>query len=596
MRNKDLNFFKNRAYGILFIFFALLALLVARFFFLQVIKGSELKEQRELNINASESIYPKRGRIVSRDGYIMAEDTKTFSIVVDLEQKPDINAISLIADIFNKDLSADEVETKVLNSLKFSTQETILSDLSQEDLAKFLVRSSELSGFSINESYKRNYDPHPSIFHILGHLGFKNDLDTEYFSQRIMGYDENLWLKVGKSGLERVYEQELRGKHGKRYFQRNARGNRKQITRVDNFVEGQELVTSINYIAQKKAFDLLKGKQGAVVAIDLSDFSIPVAVSVPSISANDLSGISSKDYADLLNDKQRPLFNRAFMGLYPPGSTIKPLLSIFSLSEGYTSWTETILDDGFFRFEEEQRVFNAWKEGGHGITNLEKALVESSNPFFMNLATKFDKDKFVNFMQSASFSSLLCVDCYPHQYSPLINDAWKQKNFGKDLYKGDFINIGVGQGYMLTTPLHLALLTSAIAKKGKYQIPHLVNNSNESPLFLENKLSNEDWERLNTSLINVVYSPNGTAFSVNAGNIKMAGKSGTSQVVDISSREEYDEVRKNPLLRDHAIFIGYAPYDDPRFAIAVVIENGESGGRTAGPIAKEILEVLTIEN
>ena len=596
MRNKDLNFFKGRANSILFIFFALLALLVARFFFLQVVKGTELKELRELNINASESIYPKRGRIVSRDGFILAEDIKTFSIVVDLEQKPDSNAISLLADIFNKDLLADEVEVKVLNSLKFSTQETILSDLSQEDLAKFLVRSSELSGFSINESYKRNYDPHPSIFHILGHLGFINDLDAEYFSQRIMGYDENLWQKVGKSGLERVYEQELRGMHGKRYFQRNARGNRKQITGIDNFIEGQELVTSINYIAQKKAFDLLKGKQGAVVAIDLNDFSIPVVVSVPSISANDLSGISSQDYADLLNDKQRPLFNRAFMGLYPPGSTIKPLLTIFSLSEGYTNWTETILDDGFFRFEEEQRVFNAWKEGGHGLTDLEKALVESSNPFFMNLATKFDKNKFIDFMQSASFGSVLCSDCYPHQYSPLINDAWKQKNFGKDLYKGDFINLGVGQGYMLTTPLHLALLTSLIAKKGEYQIPHIVNKQNQNTLLLENKLSDDDWERLNSSLINVVYSPNGTAFRVNAGNLKMAGKSGTSQVVDISSRAEYDEVRKNPLLRDHAVFIGYAPHDNPKFAIAVVIENGESGGRTAGPVAKEILEVLTVEN
>ena len=596
MRNKDLNFFKGRANSILFIFFALLALLVARFFFLQVVKGEELKEQRELNINASESIYPKRGRIVSRDGYILAEDIKTFSIVVDLEQKPDTNAISLLADIFNKDLSADEVEVKVLNSLKFSTQETILSDLSQEDLAKFLVRSSELSGFSINETYKRNYDPHPSIFHILGHLGFINDSDTEYFSQRIMGYDENLWKKVGKSGLERVYEQELRGVHGKRYFQRNARGNRKQITSISNFVEGKELVTSINYIAQKKAFDLLKDKQGAVVAIDLSDFSIPVAVSVPSISANDLSGISSKDYADLLNDKQRPLFNRAFMGLYPPGSTIKPLLTIFSLSEDYTNWTETILDDGFFRFEEEQRVFNAWKEGGHGLTDLEKALVESSNPFFMNLATKFDKNKFIDFMQSASFGSVLCSDCYPHQYSPLINDAWKQKNFGKDLYKGDFINLGVGQGYMLTTPLHLALLTSLIAKKGEYQIPYIVNKQNQNTLVLENKLSDDDWDRLNSSLINVVYSPNGTAFRVNAGNLKMAGKSGTSQVVDISSRAEYDEVRKNPLLRDHAVFIGYAPHDNPKFAIAVVIENGESGGRTAGPVAKEILEVLTVEN
>ena len=596
MRNKDLNFFKGRANSILFIFFALLALLVARFFFLQVVKGAELKEQRELNINASESIYPKRGRIISRDGYILAEDIQTFSIVVDLEQKPDINAISLLADIFNKDLSADEVEVKVLNSLKFSTQETILSDLSQEDLAKFLVRSSELSGFSINETYKRNYDPHPSIFHILGHLGFKNDSDTEYFSQRIMGYDENLWKKVGKSGLERVYEQELRGVHGKRYFQRNARGNRKQITSISNFVEGKELVTSINYIAQKKAFDLLKDKQGAVVAIDLSDFSIPVAVSVPSISANDLSGISSKDYADLLNDKQRPLFNRAFMGLYPPGSTIKPLLTIFSLSEGYTNWMETILDDGFFRFEEEQRVFNAWKEGGHGLTDLEKALVESSNPFFMNLATKFDKNKFIDFMQSASFGSVLCSDCYPHQYSPLINDAWKQKNFGKDLYKGDFINLGVGQGYMLTTPLHLALLTSLIAKKGEYQIPYIVNIQNQNTVVLENKLSDDDWDRLNSSLINVVYSPNVTAFRVNAGNLKMAGKSGTSQVVDISSRAEYDDVRKNPLLRDHAVFIGYAPHDNPKFAIAVVIENGESGGRTAGPVAKEILEVLTVEN
>ena len=199
-------------------------------------------------------------------------------------------------------------------------------------------------------------------------------------------------------------------------------------------------------------------------------------------------------------------------------------------------------------------------------------------------------------MQSASFGAVLCSDCYPHQYSPLINDAWKQKNFGKDLYKGDFINLGVGQGYMLTTPLHLALLTSLIAKKGEYQIPYIVNKKSQNTLVLENKLSDDDWDRLNNSLINVVYSPNGTAFRVNAGNLKMAGKSGTSQVVDISSRAEYDEVRKNPLLRDHAVFVGYAPHDNPKFAIAVVIENGESGGRTAGPVAKEILEVLTVEN
>ena len=596
MNNASLNSFKKRTYFVLFIFFGLVVLLIGRFFYLQIIKGPELRDQREQNINASELIYPKRGRIISKDGTVLAEDIKTFSIVVDLEQKPDYESMYLLSEIFSEDLLFDDIEKKVLSSLRFSFQETLLTNLSQEDLSKFLVRSSDLSGFSIKEDYKRNYDYHPSIFHILGHLGFINELDSKYFSERIPDYDENIWQKVGKSGLERVYEYKLRGTHGKRYFQRNARGNRKQITGVDNFKEGEELITSIRYSAQKLAFDLLDGKQGAVVAIDLSDFSIPVAVSVPSISANDLSGISSKNYAELLNDVQRPLFNRAFMGLYPPGSTVKPLLTIFSLSEGYTNWTETILDDGFFRFEEEQRVFNAWKEGGHGLTDLEKALVESSNPFFMNLATKFDKAKFVKFMQSASFGSLLCTDCYPHQYSPLINDSWKQKNFGKDLYKGDFINLGVGQGYMLTTPLHLALLTSAIAKKGKYQIPYIVNGSNQQELFLENNLTDYDWEKLHESLINVVYSPNGTGFRINAGNLKMAGKSGTSQIIDIKSKEEYDEVRQNPLLRDHAIFIGFAPYDDPQFAIAVIIENGESGGSVAGPIAKEVLELLIDAN
>ena len=157
---------------------------------------------------------------------------------------------------------------------------------------------------------------------------------------------------------------------------------KKILTKEDEFIEGDDLYVSINYEAQKFAYDILDGRQGAIVVIDLNDFSIPVAVSAPSISANDLSGISSSRYAELLKDQSRPLFNRAFMGLYPPGSTIKPLLSIYSLDQKFTNWEETIFDDGFFRIDE-QRVFNAWKEGGHGVTDLDKALVESSNPCFL---------------------------------------------------------------------------------------------------------------------------------------------------------------------------------------------------------------------
>jgi penicillin-binding protein 2 len=304
-----------------------------------------------------------------------------------------------------------------------------------------------------------------------------------------------------------------------------------------------------------------------------------------------LRDISSAQYQDLLNDPSRPLFNRAFMGLYPPASTIKPLLTVFALSNGYTNWDETIFDDGFFRFEEEERVFNAWREGGHGLTDLRKALVESSNPFFMNLSIQYEKDLFVEFLKSSSFGSKLCGDCYPHQFSPLIDDAWKYKNFGKELYKGDFINLGVGQGYMLTTPLHLSLISGILAKQGNYQLPFMVTKESKALKLLEN-LTEDDWKQLNESLIDVIYSPNGTGYRINAGDLKLAGKSGTAQVVDINSREEYDEVRSNELLRDHAVFIGYAPYDNPRYSIAVIVENGESGGRVAGPLAKEVLEVL----
>mgnify|MGYP001239541311 CR=1 FL=1 len=595
MTVNKINIHRKRTNILLIFFFLLLALVAGRFFYLQILKGDELRDIRENNINAFEYIYPKRGRILSSDGYVLAEDRKTFSLAIDLEQKPSEESIRMLADLFPELVNFDETKDLVRNSINSRKPEIVIEKIDQANLSKFLVRSSDFEGFSIIEGYEREYDKHPAFFHVLGHMGYINDLDTEYFQPRIDSFDPTIWRKVGKSGIERVYEQELRGSHGKRYFQRNARGTKKVITGEDSFREGDELVISINYEAQKLAYDLIGDRRGSVVVIDLNDFSIPVAVSAPSISANMLRDITTSQYQDLLNNSDRPLFNRAFMGLYPPASTIKPLLTVFALSNGYTNWEETILDDGFFRFEEEQRVFNAWREGGHGLTDLDKALVESSNPFFMNLAVRYEKVKFIEFLESSSFGSKLCEDCYPHQFSPLINDEWKRKNFGKDLFKGDFINLGVGQGYMLTTPLHLALISGILASKGTYQLPHL-SKKNTELLSIDVDMTDQDWEKLNNSLIDVVYSPNGTGYRINAGELDLAGKSGTAQVVDIDSKAEYDEVRKNENLRDHAIFIGYAPFDNPRYSIAVIIENGESGGRVAGPIAQKVLEELLNDN
>ncbi len=591
MKDNKIHTYRIRTNILLSVFVFILALVISRFFYLQIIQGSELKELREQNINAFEYIYPKRGRILSRDGVVLAEDRKVFSLAVDIEQKPSEQSIKKLADLFSEKIKADDLRKKVGNSIKSRRSEIVIKKLSQEDLAKYLVSGSDITGFSVIEGYERQYNSHPSIFHVLGHMGYINNSDVEYFSPRISDYNQKLWSKVGKSGLERVYEKKLQGQHGKRFFQRNARGDRRVITDLSPFKEGEELFISINFSAQKLAYELMDERKGSVVVIDLHDFSIPVAISAPSISANDLRDISSFQYQDLLNDPARPLFNRAFMGLYPPASTIKPLLTVFALSNGYTDWDETIFDDGFFRFEEEQRVFNAWREGGHGVTDLEKALIESSNPFFMNLSIRYEKDLFVEFLKSSSFGSKLCEDCYPHQFSPLIDDDWKYKNFGKELYKGDFINLGVGQGYMLTTPLHLSLISGILARKGEYELPYLVAKK-KNKIFLKEDIKEEDWNKLHSSLIDVIYSPNGTGYSINAGELKLAGKSGTAQVVDINSREEYDQVRTNPQLRDHAIFIGYAPFDNPRFSIAVIVENGESGGRVAGPIAKKVLEEL----
>ena len=591
MKDNKIQIYRDRTKILLGLFISLLFIALTRFFYLQIIEGNDLRELREQNINTFEYVYPKRGRILSRDNVVLAEDRKIFSLAVDLEQKPSEEALILLTKLFPKRLALDELRNKVSESLRYRKSQTILEKIEQADLAKILVRSREIRGFSIIEGYEREYNSHPSIFHVLGHMGYINESDTNYFTPKIENFNPKLWQKVGKSGIERVYEEKLQGNHGKRFFQRNARGDRRVITNLAPFQEGDDLEISINFSAQKLAFELMQERKGSVVVIDLEDFSIPVAISTPSISANDLKDISTAQYQDLLNDPSRPLFNRAFMGLYPPASTIKPLLTVLALSNDYTDWDETILDDGFFTFEEEQRVFNAWREGGHGITDLKKALVESSNPFFMNLSIRYEKEEFVNFLRSSSFGSKLCEDCYPHQFSPLIDDGWKFKNFGKELFKGDFINLGVGQGYMLTTPLHLSLIAGILAKKGTYQLPHIVKK-NENILKLNKDLKEEDWNKVHDALVDVIYSPNGTGYRINAGELNLAGKSGTAQVVDISSREEYDEVRKNPLLRDHAVFIGFAPYDNPRYSIAVIVENGESGGRTAGPIAKKVIEEL----
>ena len=263
------SFFRGRTIFLTFIFLALIVTVLFRFFYLQVINGDELKELREKNINTFEYVYPKRGRIISKDGFVLAEDRKIFSIAVNLNVKPNEQAIEKLISIFPNKIENQYVKDIVEKSIKTGNQEVVVSKLNQQELSKFLVRSNELEGFSVIENYERIYEPHPSIFHVLGHMGYLSERDKTYFKSRIDQYTPSLLRRVGKSGIERIYEEKLRGKHGKRFFLRNARGQKKVEIGKEDFTEGNDLNGSININAQKKAYDLLGDRKGSIVVIDL---------------------------------------------------------------------------------------------------------------------------------------------------------------------------------------------------------------------------------------------------------------------------------------------------------------------------------------
>ena len=229
MKGNKIQIYQTRTNILIGLFVLILTLVIARFFYLQIVKGNELKELRERNINAFEYIYPKRGRILSEDGIVLAEDRKVFSLAVDIEQKPSEQSIKKLANLFPDKIEVENLKLKVGNSIKFRRPETIIERLTQKDLAKYLVGGTDITGFSVVEGYERQYNSHPSIFHVLGHMGYINNSDVQYFLPRISEYNSKIWKKVGKSGIERVYEESLQGQHGKRFFQRNARETEKSL-------------------------------------------------------------------------------------------------------------------------------------------------------------------------------------------------------------------------------------------------------------------------------------------------------------------------------------------------------------------------------
>ena len=606
-RQIEKNNFSSRAtllFG--FIILALIAVLI-KVFSLQVSGYSDYQLAALKNKNYAVPVQSLRGEIFDRKGRALVKNEPTFDLIT----RPNL---ILDIDSFLEEIGpviflsqADKLKYKKLQKEKaFVNKELVLKkDLSAEEIARFNVRSFNFQNAFIAKRYRRISD-YPLIFsHVLGYTSRTDDdyqsmpeIPRSHWKDAELSYAHGL-IK-GRTGLEQIYNDHLSGKHGQRVYEMNARGQFVQPLSFFEPVKGSDLFTNLDIEAQKSAAKYLGDRKGAVVAIDLESGGINVLYSSPAYSINKLSnGMNEIEFQDLINDPDKPFFNRAIQGRYPPASTIKPAIGMYGLSKNIVNWDFEMKDPGFFTLPETGRVFRGWLKGGHGKVDMHKAFLVSSNTYFFSLAYQADIQELANHLSSLGFGQKVCLDCFDEDQAFIPTPEWKYSTMNAGWVKGDTVNLGIGQGYLVTTPMQLANYASLLATKGKFLEPSIVilgNQKKSKKIWQDNGFDNSDWSKMHTALLGVIESDYGTARSIrDLKEFKVAGKSGTAELVSLDSKEAYQEVRTSELLRDHSIIIAFGPMPNPRYAVSVVIENGESGGAVAGPVAIEVLKSLINE-
>lgn len=606
-RQIEKNNFSSRAILLFGLIILSLLVVLIKVFSLQVSGYSDYQIAALKNKNYTVPVQSLRGEIFDRNGTLLVKNEPTFDLIT----RP--NLISNI-DSFLEEIEpviflsqAEKNRYKKLQKEKaFVNKELVLKkDLSDEEIARFNVRSFNFQNAFIAKRYRRISD-YPKIFsHVLGYTSRTDDdyksipeIPRSHWKDAELSYAHGL-IK-GRTGLEEVYDDFLSGKHGQRVYEMNAMGQLVKSLSFFDPVKGSDLYTNLDVEAQKSAAQYLGDRRGAVVAIDLESGGINVLYSSPAYSINQLSnGMSDNELKDLINDPDKPFFNRALQGRYPPASTIKPAIGMYGLSHDIVSWDFEMKDPGFFTLPETGRVFRGWLEGGHGKVDMHKAFLVSSNTYFFSLAYQADILELSNHLSNLGFGQKVCLDCFDEDQAFVPTPEWKYNTMNAGWVKGDTVNLGVGQGYLVTTPMQLANYASLLATKGQFIEPSLVilgNQKKSLKTWQDDDFDDADWVKMHAALLGVIESDFGTARSIrNLKEFQVAGKSGTAELVSLDSKEAYLEIRTSELLRDHSIIIAFGPMPNPRYAVSVVIENGESGGAVAGPVAIEVLKSLINE-
>jgi len=592
-KDKEPKEFKQRIFAANILVISVFFILFVRLWYLQVKEAEHYKELSQNNrLRLVKSPAP-RGIIYDRLGVKVADNRPGFDLFLVPEDVVDWPATK---DKLKKlaGIEAETIDEKLLkNKGRPQFQAVKLKeDLSWEETVRIESYKFEIPGVILDVSAKRQYLYPAQFAHLLGYLGEISEKELRDTDNDDYGPGD----LVGKYGLEKSLEEDLRGSSGGKEVEVDALGRKINIVNWNAPYPGDNVKLTIDLKTQLAAWTAMKDQVGAAVAMDPKSGRILAMVSTPTFDPNALSsGISSDEWKKLLKNPLNVLNNRAIQGLYPPASTFKPLHAAAALSEKAVAPSTIIYSGPSFRFA--GRDYRDWKVEGHGYINLYRAIVESSDTFFYQTGLKLGIDKIAEYASDFGFGSRTGVDLINEKQGLVPSSAWKKKTYGKRWFEGETISVSVGQGYMLVTPLQLLDAYGAIANGGTIYTPQLIEEITDPAGVILSKFKPQERSRLKVSsetlayvrsaLAGVVSDQKGTAHWLNSSGLKIAGKTGTAQVSKLIKRTK--DIEKTAYqIRDHAWFAGYAPYDDPKIAVVVIVEHGGFGSSAAAPVAKEL--------
>jgi penicillin-binding protein 2 len=582
---------------VLAVFFVLLV----RLFYLQVLQHDYYHTLAENNRISIVPIIPNRGLILDRNGAVLAHNYAAYTLEITPskagELEPLINQLAQIVEIAPKDRKRFR---KLLEEGHDFASLPIRTRLSDEEVARFAVAKFRFPGVDIRARLFRHYPNGEAGSHVLGYIGRLTKADVERLEKDGIAANYTGSDFIGKAGLEGRYERDLHGTTGFEEVETDAGGRAVRTLRSTLPVSGNNLLLSLDARLQDVAERLFGERRGALVAIEPASGGVLALVSKPGFDPNlFVDGIDPQNWEALNDSPDHPLNNRALQGVYPPGSTFKPFMALAALELRKRSPSYTIADPGYFTLGGGHR-WRDWKAGGHGMVDLHKSVVVSCDTYYYGLANDLGIDNIHQFINQFGFGKRTGIDIDGEAAGLLPSQEWKMKRFKQKWFPGDTISVGIGQGYNLATPMQLAHATSVLANRGVIYKPHVVrqiqNSVTNALTSIEISpvgsipLKDDTLRRVTDAMVDVL-RPGGTAAWAGAGaQYRIAGKTGTAQVVGMKQGEKYDERRIHERLRDHALFVAYAPADQPTVAVAVLVENGGHGSTSAAPIARKVMD------